>query len=60
MCGELSFVVFKSDDETLAGIGGEDNPVLSEGVVLVVTVSDLGRCEVEVSVLLGTNDDLKI
>ena len=60
VCGELSLVVFESDDETLAGIGGEDNPVLSEGVVLIVAVSDLGWREIEVAVLLGTNDNLKM
>lgn len=60
VCGELSFVIALSNDETLAGIGREDDPGLAEGGVFVVAVSDLGRGEVEVAELLGSDHNLLI
>ena len=58
VCGELSLVIALSNDQTLAGIGGEDDSGLAEGGVFVVAVSDLGGREVEVAELLGSDDDL--
>ena len=55
MSGELLLLVPGGDDDALAGVGGEASE--EGGPLGLASVGDLGRGEVEISELLGSDHD---